>query len=297
MADAAGSAVGLALPPTYSLALSQALKARGFDVEIAATPAMIRVLLREGHCQAWVFEDRAGESLDALSGSGAELIPIEALPDSRDAAAVERWCATVAARVAALKTARPVSNIRAVWLLAGSAGAPPAVQAFLNAMTEPPPVAFLYAQHFDADRESQLRGLVPENPVFTMALLEDDAALEAGSVTIISPACQFSLVGDAVVARAGRSWGSGHAPDINLAIRELSRSGAADTGVILFSGMGTDGAEALADYTAGGGVAWAQHPDDAICGAMPLAAVPTGCVSRIDTPAALATALFRRYSS
>ncbi len=145
--------------------------------------------------------------------------------------------------VAALKTARPVRNIRAVWLLAGSAGAPPAVHAFLNAMTEPPPVAFLYAQHFDVDRESQLRGLVPENPVFTMALLEDHAALEAGVVTIISPACQFSLVRDSVVARAGRSWGSGHAPDINQAIRELSRSGAVATGVILFSGMGADGAE------------------------------------------------------
>jgi chemosensory pili system protein ChpB (putative protein-glutamate methylesterase) len=297
MAEPAGRAVGLALPPTYSLALSQALKAHGFDVEIAATPAMIRVLLREGHCQAWVFDQSAGESVDALTGSGAELMPVESLPDSRDAVAVERWCATVCARLATRVAATPISGIRAVWLLAGSAGAPPAVQAFLNAIPTPPPVAFLYAQHFDVDREGQLRGLVPENPAFTMTLLENHAPLEAGTVTIISPACQFSLVRDSILTRSGRSWDSRHAPDINQAIMELSRWGAAATGVILFSGMGTDGAAALADYTASGGVAWAQHPDDAICGAMPLAAVATGCISRTDTPAALASALCRRYSS
>ncbi len=40
-------------------------------------------------------------------------------------------------------------EVRGVWLLAGSAGATAAIQAFLNSFTEPPPVAFLYAQHLE----------------------------------------------------------------------------------------------------------------------------------------------------
>ena len=99
----------------------------------------------------------------------------------------------------------------------------------------------------------------------------------------------------AVVALAGQPWGAHHAPDISEVIRELARSALTDTGVILFSGMGTDGSEALVEFTAAGGVAWAQDPDDAICGAMPAAAIATGCVSRVATPSALAAALRRRY--
>ena len=294
--DPTRQAVGLVLPPTHCLVLSRALQACGYEVEIAPTPALISVLVREGHCGVWVFDDSVGDGMSALSDSGAGLLPVDTLPDRTDTEALDRWSTGIATKVAQMTAASPDTNCRAIWLLAGSAGAPPAVQAFLNALVSPPPVAFVYAQHFDVDQEKQLAELAPENPAFEMSLLEDRAELVTGSITIISPACRFSLNSRSAIARTGQAWGEGHAPDINQAIEELSGCGIAETGVIIFSGMGSDGSRALADYTAAGGVVWAQNPDDAICGAMPAAAVATGCVSRIAAPSALAAALLRRYS-
>lgn len=283
------------MPPAFALALSRALQALGHDAEMAATPALIRALIREGHCGVWVFDDSAEEAMDLLSQTGAQLIPIETLPDSKDAGALKEWIATVVGRLELLVEKPEVTAVRAVWILAGSAGAAPAVQSFLNALGSPPPVAFLYVQHFDMDREAQLTELVPENPLFTMRLLASPAILEPGTVHIVSPACRFAIAGGRVSRQEKQGWGKQYSPDINESINELVNADVAERGVIVFSGMGADGANALPGLTAAGGVAWAQDPDDAICSAMPAAALASGCVSRSGTPDSLAKAFLRRY--
>ena len=287
--------VGIALPPSYALALSRALQTRGHDAEMAATPALIRALVREGHCGIWVFDDSAAEAMEKLSLADSILIPIEVLPDSKDTDALAAWVRGVIGQIES-QTDEPADvPVRAVWLLAGSAGAAPAVQSFLNALAHPPPVAFLYAQHFDADRQDQLTELVPENAQFSMELLTAPTSLSPARVLIVSPTSQFALRNDSVRPREDEGWGEGHSPDINQVLAELEQAECLEKGVIIFSGMGADGSEALPAFTAAGGIAWTQDPGHAICSGMPAAALATGCVSRTGTPEALAAALQRRY--
>ena len=66
-------------------------------------------------------------------------------------------------------------------------------------------------------------------------------------------------------------------------------------GVIIFSGMGNDGAAALPVFAAAGGRVWAQSPASAVCPAMPQAAIDTGLVQQTADPAALASALAALY--
>ncbi len=67
-------------------------------------------------------------------------------------------------------------------------------------------------------------------------------------------------------------------------------------GVIIFSGMGNDGAASLRIFEAAGGRVWAQAPTSAVCPAMPQAALDTGLVQRSGDPAELALALEALYT-
>ncbi len=185
--------------------------------------------------------------------------------------------------------------VRGTWLLVGSAGATGAVQAFLDAFRKPPPVGFLYAQHYDPARQQQLRQLTAVNPGFNMSLLENTRSLVQGEVFIVPPAWQlaFSAVGEVRIRRA--AWRGGHTPDFNSLFLEFVRAPVPDKGVIIFSGMGDDGCSALPALAAAGITVWAQDPATAICPGLPRAALARGVVQHSGTPRALALALRDRY--
>jgi len=187
-------------------------------------------------------------------------------------------------------------DVEAVWVLAGSAGASSAVQQFLNAFEVPPPVAFIYAQHYDPARQEQLLQLTAENPAFQLVLGEGVHNLLPGSVIMIPPRSKVSIGRFGQIASTDISWGKKHTPDIDELLVIFAAANLPSTGVIIFSGMGRDGADALRVLDASGTRIWAQTTESAVCSSMPRAAIGTGLVHRTGTPAQLAAAMTGLYS-
>ena len=120
-------------------------------------------------------------------------------------------------------------------------------------------------------------------------------ALAPDRVVVVPPRSKIRMgaFGDLGSTRSG--WGPRYNPDMNELLVMFAAAGLPSPGVIILSGMGGDGAEALDVLDASGCRIWAQCPDTAVCGSMPEAAIATGRVHRRGSPSELGAALQALY--
>jgi chemosensory pili system protein ChpB (putative protein-glutamate methylesterase) len=300
--------IGLALQGAASAPLMKTLSVAGYDVHMAPDLSRVRSLVASEKMDAWVFDVRSEEVFQLLRATGQFLLPADNLPNSADDRIFVDWAQGLlkqldAAMVDAVKPA-PVGNkvqlwseVEAVWMLAGSAGATTAIQQFLNGFSKPPPVAFIYAQHYAPDKQHQLESFTLQNQQFSLCVGEGVHTLTPGQVIMIPPSCTVTLGSFGHIASTRSAWGGHYTPDINELLILLTASKPPSAGVIIFSGMGDDGADALPVFNAAGGRIWTQTPASAICRGMPQAAIDTGLVHRTGTPQQLSSALERLYFS
>ncbi len=182
-------------------------------------------------------------------------------------------------------------EVRSVWLLAGSTGAGDALQAFLNYFRTPPPVAFIYAQHYDPLHQEHLQELTLENPAFSLQVADRHRCLTRGRILVVPPRNQISINSSGCVSPATFGWRNRYTPHIDQLLKTFADVRLPGPGVIFLSGMGADGVESLGLVASSGLRAWAQDPVTAVCGAMPQAAINTGHIQRTASPAGLAAAI------
>ncbi|MEZ5572989.1 MAG: chemotaxis protein CheB [Halioglobus sp.] len=297
--------IGLALSGTARDALLTALVRSGYEVQVAADIARVRTLVERSTVDAWIFDARADDVLEVLLPTGCFLLPADNIPGSADGVAVSRWVQTLLTQLDVADAVRALpadairadrwSEVRGVWLLAGSAGATGAVQEFLNAFRQPPPVAFLYAQHLDPTQHQLLQRFTLQNNQFSLSMSRGVQVLAPAHLVMISPRYKVTLNAFGRLATTLQPWDGLHTPDINELLVILSAAQLPAVGVIIFSGMGDDGAAALRLFEAAGGRVWAQSPASAICPAMPQAALNSGLVEKCGSPTQLASALSQFY--
>jgi chemosensory pili system protein ChpB (putative protein-glutamate methylesterase) len=298
----AAAKIGLVLEGEARDPLIKTLSSAGYDVHIATDLSRVRSLLQSGMMDAWIFDADSDRVFDLLFASGRFLLPVENPPNPTDALEFSNWAqgllqhldaalADVAVQVADNKW----SEVRGVWLLAGSAGATSAIQQFFNAFSVPPPVAFIYAQHYDPKKQHQLDSFTVQNAQFSLLVGEGVHTLTPARVIMIPPACKVTVGSFGQISSTRSGWGGHYTPDINELLVILTAANLPSPGVIIFSGMGDDGAGALRVFDAAGGRIWAQDPATAVCHAMPQAAINTGLVHRSGDPAELARALEQLY--
>ena len=145
-------------------------------------------------------------------------------------------------------------------LLAGSAGATSAVQQFLNVFERPPPVAFIYAQHYDPDKQYQLEQYSLQNGAFSLCVGEGTHTMVPGRVIMIPPRCRVRIEDFGRLSSTRAGWGQGHTPDINELLFIFTAARLPAPAVIFFSGMGDDGSAALRVFSTAGGRIWSQAP-------------------------------------
>lgn len=298
--------IGLVLDGEARNPLVAALTRAGYEVHIAATAARLDALIARDLAEAWIFDARSEGVLEKLLLTGRYLLPADNMPGQRDRRALSNWIEALLMQLDLALSCTPSSyregrasrwaDVKGVWLLAGSAGATSAVQEFLNAFDEPPPVAFVYAQHLDPEQQHQLERFTLNNTKFSLRIADGMLALEPARIVMLSPRRKIIVNKFGQMAGTRSPWGGRHTPDINELLVILSAAGLPAPGVIIFSGMGDDGATALEVFDAGGGQVWAQSPESAICPAMPQAAIDTGLVQNTGTPLALAEALGALYT-
>ena len=182
---------------------------------------------------------------------------------------------------------RPAEQI---WVLGASLGGPEAVKGFLDALPEGLPVAFVYAQHIDERFEQALCQAVGRHSAYRLRNLEDDMVLASGDVLIAPVTQQFDLVGLDRAVAVNRAWEGPYGPSIDGVIEVTQRHAKTRFGCILFSGMGSDGSEAIMALPEGTPV-WVQTP--ATCGnaSMPESAMASGRVTFIGDTHQLALQL------
>jgi chemosensory pili system protein ChpB (putative protein-glutamate methylesterase) len=293
--------IGLVMSGDARDAVVAALARAGYEVHVATTLARVRALLARQAVDAWIFDARSDDILELLLTTDSFLLPADNIPSADDSRLFSPWIeglitqleVAVAGHAVQDSRRQPLrwSEVRAVWLLAGSAGATGAIQAFLNTFSKPPPVAFIYAQHLDPAQHHQLQRFTPQNRQFSLSVSAGVQTLEPGRLVMISPRCTVSLNEFGQVTTTREAWSGQHTPDINELLVILSAAKLPAPGVIIFSGMGNDGAASLRLFEAAGGRVWAQSPASAVCPAMPQAALDTGLVQKCADPTALALAL------
>ena len=94
-----------------------------------------------------------------------------------------------------------------------------------------------------------------------------------------------------LVVNYGQSWKGSYAPSIDQIAANAARIYRERCGLIIFTGMGDDGAASCRLIKQVGGKVWAQSPSDCTSDSMPVSALATGCVSLTGTPEYLARAL------
>lgn len=176
-----------------------------------------------------------------------------------------------------------------VFVLGSSLGGPEAVKAFLDALPKGLPVGFVYGQHIDAQFVSVLAQVLGRHSHFKLRIAEQDTALHNGEVLIV-PAEKEVTFKQGMVDVLDRPWPGPYGPSVDqLILNTLQHFPQA--GVILFSGMGNDGADAVSQLQHDRVQVWAQSSETCASAAMPDASRETGAVSFSGSPQQLAAHL------
>mgnify|MGYP003575246786 FL=1 len=188
-----------------------------------------------------------------------------------------------------LQQANPASEL---WILAASTGGPAAVKRFLAHLPPNLGIAFLYVQHIDAHQAVTLNRMMSNAGSYPAMVATQGVVLEANSLTLVTARDPVEILENGTLAlNYGQTWKGSYAPSIDQIAANAARIYRERCGLIIFTGMGDDGAASCRLIKQVGGRAWAQSPDDCTSDSMPVSALATGCISLSGTPEYLARAL------
>ncbi len=179
----------------------------------------------------------------------------------------------------------PATNI---WVIGASLGGPAAVKLFLNELPKELPIAFIIAQHIDPGFEHTLSQVWGRNSHFDFVQPRSGRVISHGQIMIV-PLEQVMTVDQSSKALLfGQPWAGPYSPCIDQVMSLMADHLGVQTGAILFSGMGCDGAEATVKMHKMGIPVWAQSSETCANSSMPDSARETGCVSFTGSPEQLA---------
>lgn len=188
------------------------------------------------------------------------------------------------------------SPARDLWILAASTGGPAAVKRFLATLPEQLGIAFLYVQHIDPQQTAPLTRMMNSASRYPARAASQGMVLEPNCLTLVSAGNQLEILENRTLKLAqGENWKGDYAPSIDQISANAARVYRQRCGLIIFTGMGDDGAASCRLIKQQGGQVWVQTPNDCISDSMPRAVLATGCVSYIGSPEALAHTLTQQY--
>lgn len=177
-----------------------------------------------------------------------------------------------------------------VWLLGASMGGPNAIKQFFDALPAQLPVAFIYAQHIDPAFEATLGQTIGRHSHYRFKNFAEGDHLNYGEVLVAPIEHEFYFNEHKQLCSKNSLWPGPYGPSIDQTILNINQAFTNCAGYIIFSGMGNDGAEAIAEL--GHQLAiWAQTPSSCASSSMPESAIATGKVNFTGTPQELAQQL------
>lgn len=178
-----------------------------------------------------------------------------------------------------------------VWVLGASTGGPAAVKDFLQQLPANLQVAFLYVQHIDSGQAQTLVNMMTKAGHYPVRMATHGLVLANNTITLISADCSVNIHANGTLLLNQQAWGGCYAPSIDQVAANVARVYRQRSGLIVFSGMGDDGARSSRLIKQQGGKVWVQSPAQCTIASMPEATLATGTVSFMGTPPELAKAL------
>jgi two-component system CheB/CheR fusion protein len=152
-------------------------------------------------------------------------------------------------------------------------------------------LAFVFVQHLDPKHHSNLTEILAGVSAIPVRQAADGMKVEPNVLYVIPPDAGLEIMNQVLRITPRAPVHSGPHMPIDRFLRSLAQEcGSRAIGVIL-SGAGTDGAAGVEAVKAAEGVTFAQDPTTAKFDSMPQAAIGTGCVDFVLSPAAIAAEL------
>ena len=185
----------------------------------------------------------------------------------------------------------PADPVERVIILAASLGGPAAVKEFLDCMPAGLPAAFVYAQHIDDNAANVLLRVLGRHSAMLLTEAKAGAKLRNGEIVVIPVDHEISFDSEGQIVFHTNAWPGPYGPSINQVMLNVADYFRSRTYVILFSGMGNDGAVAGPLVKLYGNFVWTQSSESCVISSMPDAVTATGCVEFRGTPSQLADKL------
>lgn len=189
------------------------------------------------------------------------------------------------------------SGASEVWVLAASTGGPAAVKDFLKQLPPELNIAFIYVQHIDKGQAETLVKMMSSAGRYAVSIARQGSVLSDNTITLVTADRSVNIHDNGTLVVGKNPWGGCYSPSIDQVTANVARVYRQHSGIIIFSGMGDDGAASCRLIKQQGGKVWVQAPGQSAIASMPEAAIATGTVSFSGTPLELADALARLKST
>lgn len=182
-----------------------------------------------------------------------------------------------------------------VWVLAASLGGPAAVKAFLDEMPSDIKAGFLYAQHVNPHFSKVLTSVLGRHSQLDLKPVQQGDKIREGEVLVV-PVDKEVVFGAQGVTITQNGWRGPYGPSIDHLLSNLVDYYGKRCHVIVFSGMGNDGAMAASKMKSQGCWIWTQSPDSCANGSMPQSIIDLEYSDLTGSPKELARAFIAKYS-
>lgn len=178
-----------------------------------------------------------------------------------------------------------------VWVLAASTGGPAAVKDFLKQLPPQLNIAFVYVQHIDSGQAETLVKMMNGAGSYAASIAKQGSVLSDNTITLVTADRSVNIHDNGTLVVGKNPWAGYYSPSIDQVTANVARVYRQRSGIIVFSGMGDDGAASCRLIKQQGGKVWVQTPAQSTIASMPEAAIATGTVSFTGSPPELADAL------
>lgn len=259
----------------------------------------------EGKVDAWIVLTRddtseVGDELDALNTWLDELtvpaIICESISHPLGSEEYVAWSQRLKKKLNHLEGTinlereeeRPAHQI---WVLGASTGGPAVVKEFLSYLPPNLDVGFVYVQHINRGFDVTLAQTISKHSHYRAYLAKNGDIVRANQVAVVSPEHATEILDNGTLEVREHDWQAPYSPSVDCVVASVAYAYPNRCGVIVFTGMGDDGAASARIMHQKGGQVWVQTPGSCTSDSMPQSVLKQGCVDFKGTPYALAQRL------
>lgn len=165
--------------------------------------------------------------------------------------------------------------------IAASAGGVIAIRKILSGLPSDFPAPILCLQHLNPFETNVLAQVLQLRTNLTVRWAHAGEQLMAGVVYVCPPMYYFVVHANGTISLAQQATKNGWPQGVNHFFRSVAQSYADRAIVIVLTGTGKGGAEAVQEVSSRGGIVLAQDQASSVAFGMPEAAIVTGCVDGV----------------